>query len=124
MVSLTYTLSKMGTQFQQYSKEVRLLLFVLLIIICVISLLLTGLIIFILATTKKLRTPSNVLNSSLLGSGLILSTAVFPMTIIEVFVKYLESNELPYCADYQSSFSYRKATFKKHSRLIFDIIFL
>ena len=31
---------------------------------------------------------------------------------------------IPYCADYKSSFSYRKMTFKKHSRLIFGIIFL
>ena len=94
MVSFTRLLTKIGTQFQHYPKEVTVLLLVLFIIICVISLFLTGLIIFILATTKKLRTPSNLLNSSVLGTGLILSAAVLPMTIIEVLVKDLESNEL------------------------------
>ena len=40
------------------------------------------------------------------------------------FIHKKNQKKLPYCADYKSSFSYRKMTFKKHSRLIFGIIFL
>ena len=94
MASLLFALKEMRTLFQHYPAGVKILLLVLQLFICITSWFLTGLIIFILATTKKLRTPSNLVTSSLLGSGLILSAGVLPMTIIELLVKDKERNEL------------------------------
>ena len=94
MVSFCRILSDIGINLQLYSTEVKAVLFVLYMVICLTALILIGTIIFILATKKNLRTQLNIANSSLLVCGLILVGAVLPMLILGLVIKGFETNEV------------------------------
>ena len=83
-LSFVVILGKIAATFNHYTDEVKIILLIISILISVISLTLLILVMYILATRKKLQTSANLLNSSLFLSGLILSAGITPMNIVEL----------------------------------------